>query len=332
MRPPLRVVFLGSPEFAVPSLRALIAAGHDVVAVYTQPDRPGGRGQHDQPSPVKRAATGLGLPVVAPAEMRSRSQLDALEALAPDLCVVAAYGHILPAAILDLPRFGFLNVHASLLPRHRGAAPIPGAILAGDDLTGVTIMRIDPGLDSGPMLAKATTAIGPDDTTATLLERLATLGAELLAQTIPAWVAGEIEAEPQDEALATFCPRIEKEQGEIDWTRPSVGIWRAVRAYQPWPTAYTHLGDQRVTIHEAWPVDVGHPEAPGTALGLSAAAKDALGERAARAGFAVATGEGLLVPLILQRAGRRRVDAASFVNGERDLAGRVFGPLAETPR
>jgi methionyl-tRNA formyltransferase len=325
-----RVVFKGSPQIAFPSLRALRGAGYDIAGVYTQPDRAAGRGQREQPSPVKNAALELGVRVFEPTKMRGDEAVATLRELRPDVCVVAAYGHILPPAILDVPQFGFVNVHASLLPRHRGASPIQAAILAGDDETGITIMLIDAGLDTGPILARRAIPIGDDDTTGSLHDRLADLGAALLVETLPRWLSGEITPEPQDGTFATFCPRISKDQGEIDWEHPAGQIWRKVRAYNPWPGAYTFVGAERLVIHEAWPIE-GDAGTPGTVVPLEPPLRSRLRVHALRAGFGVATGEGILVPLSVQKAGRRATQAIAFARGERDLIGARLGraPVAE---
>ena len=326
------VVFMGSPAFALPALRALHASpSYDVCAVYTQPDRPAGRGQHEQHSPVKRLALELGIPVRQPSSLRAAAESEALAALRADVCVVAAFGQILPPAVFDAPRRGTLNIHASLLPRHRGAAPVPAAILAEDGETGVTIMVIDKGLDTGPTLASRSTAIGPDDTAGSLLDRLAPMGAELLLEVLPDWLGGRIAPKPQDAALATISPSLRKEDAAIDWRESACVIWRRVRAYNPWPGARSDLDGEVLKFHEAWPLDGGDAE-PGTILPLDAGASEQLGTRVAGAGFAIATGDGLLVPLVVQKAGRRSVDAASFARGERGLIGRRFASPATEVR
>ncbi|GIW06394.1 MAG: methionyl-tRNA formyltransferase [Dehalococcoidia bacterium] len=312
----MRVVFMGTPEFAVPSLRALASSGVELVAVYTQPDRPAGRGRRLAPSPVKTAALELGVPVFQPATLRPPEEVDRLAALQPDVIVVAAFGQILRPNVISIPPHGILNVHASLLPRWRGAAPIPAAILAGDTETGVTIMLIDPGLDTGPMLAKAAIPITEDDTTGTLTEKLAVLGADLLIRVLPEWVAGRIIPEPQDDALATVAPRIQPADAIIDWRQPSLQIARQVRAYQPWPGARSWLHGKQLTILAATPVG-GEAEPPG-AIVLEG-----------RSGLAVATGEGLLRLHRVQLEGGKPLDAASFRAGHRDLAGAVLQSSAK---
>lgn len=311
----MRIVFMGTPEFAVPTLRALAATGNELVAVYTQPDRPAGRGRQLRPSPVKLAALELGLPVVQPASLRPAEEVERLAALAPDVIVVAAYGQILRPNVISIPPHGILNVHASLLPRWRGAAPIPAAILAGDAETGVTIMLIDPGLDTGPILAKRAIPIAEDDTTGSLTAKLATLGADLLVRTLPDWVAGRIVPEPQDDSLATVAPRIQPDDAIIDWRKPAERLAREVRAYQPWPGARTTLHGRQLTILAATPIE-GAATPPGAVV------------LEGRSGLAVATGDGLLRLLRVQLQGGKPLDAASFRAGRRDLAGAVLQPPA----
>jgi len=318
-----RLVFMGSPEFAVPSLRGLVSAGWNIVAVYTQPDRPAGRGRRLTPPPVKLVAQELGLPVLQPERLRGTEEIERLRGFAPDLIVVAAYGQILRPAVVDMPRYGVLNVHASLLPRWRGAAPIPAAILAGDKETGVSIMRIDYGLDTGPVLAREATPISDDDTTGTLTARLAEMGAALLLRTLPGWIAGEIAAVPQDETQATLAPPIKKEDARIDWTQPAVVLWRKVRAYNPWPIATTVLRGEQVQILEGVPA-TGPALPPGTIAPLAETGIAPPTGREREAAFAVGTGEGVLIPLRLRRAGRNAVTAAEFARGLRDLAGLRF--------
>ena len=247
----IRCVFMGTPEFAVPSLAALLDAGYHVVGVLTKKDQPAGRGQKLETSAVKQMAQALGLTIQQPSTLRTAEAQAALAYLAPDVIVVAAYGLILPPEVLDLPRFGCINVHGSVLPRWRGAAPIAAAILAGDVEAGVSIMRMDAGVDTGPTLSAAYLPIAADDTTGTLTPKLANLGADLLMRTLPRWLAGEITPVPQPEEGATYAPRIAKEDGLIDWSEPAALIERRVRAYQPWPTAYTRWNGLRLKILRA---------------------------------------------------------------------------------
>jgi methionyl-tRNA formyltransferase len=300
-----RVVFMGTPDFAVPSLAALLREGQEVIGVLTRPDRPAGRGQRVEESPVKELARANGLLVQQPGSLRNPDAQAVLAALAPDVIVVAAYGLILPQAVLDLPPHGCLNVHGSLLPRHRGAAPIAAAILAGDSVTGISLMRMDAGLDTGPVLATASLPIEPDDTTGTLTGKLANLGAELLAEMLPAWLRGKITPVLQDEAGATYAPRIGKEAGEIHWGEPAEQIARKVRAYAPWPSAYTAWGGQRLKIIRAHPgpsSDLPPEAAPGQVIDTAA-------------GAGVVTGSGILVLDQVQLAGKRILPIDVFLRG-----------------
>ncbi len=305
------VVFMGTPEFAVPSLAALGAAGYRIAAVLTQPDRPAGRGRQVEASPVKRFAAEHDIPVLQPRTLRDEAVREELAALAPDLAVVAAYGLIIPQAVLDIPGGGCLNVHASLLPRGRGAAPITAAILAGDAQTGVSIMLMEAGLDTGPVLAQAAVPIPSDATTGSLSGKLAVLGAELLIETLPAWLDGVLKPVPQDEARATYAPRIGKEQGLIDWARPAIEIERQVRAYQPWPSAYTGWNGQRLKVLHAQVTRNGARTArlPGTVVA----------EAPGTAG--VITGDGVLWLRELQLAGKRAMPVADFLRGAAGFVG-----------
>lgn len=310
-----RVAFFGSPDFAVPTLTALIESPYRPCVVVTQPDRPAGRGRTPRPSPVKAAAQAAGIDVLQPARLRDPEATAALAAYEPDLQVIAAYGQILRPDVLALPRFGTLNVHASLLPRWRGASPVTAAILTGDAETGATIMLVDEGEDTGDILTARAEAIRPDDDAGSLGDRLAALGAALLLETIPAWLAGEIAPQPQDTSRATRAPRLRKAQGRIDWTRPAAEIARQVRAFSPWPGATTRLRSDDVRIWRARAEGAGAAGSPGTVV--------AVGET-----IDVATGDGLLRVERLQRAGKRAMDARAFANGEPDLAGQQLGEPA----
>ncbi len=320
----MSIVFIGTPEFAVPCLRRLASAGFDITSVITQPDRPAGRGRRPRPSAVKLAAEELGIPLLQPATMRDPDVLVQLSALAPEVIVAVAYGQILRQEVLDLPPNGVLNVHPSLLPRWRGASPISAAILAGDEKTGVTIMLMDAGMDSGPILAQREVTIDPDDTAATLSDRLSSLGADLLAETLPVWLRGEIAPKAQDEAEATKSPLLRKEDGAIDWQLPAVDIWRRVRAYDPWPGAYTRLDNELVHIRQAWPLDGGGASEPGALSELSSDQWNALPKGTGEGAIAVQTGHGLLAVLELQREGRRRMTAVDFLRGMPGIFGRRF--------
>jgi methionyl-tRNA formyltransferase len=302
-----RIVFMGTPEFAVPSLNALIQH-HEVVGVVTQPDRPAGRGGELRPPPVKQLALTHGIPCVQPVKLREVK--DWLRAQDADLFVVAAFGQILPQSVLDMPKHGCLNVHGSLLPRWRGAAPIHAAIRAGDAETGITIMLMDAGLDTGQMLTKASTPITADDTSATLHDRMAALGASLLIETIPPYLNGEITPQPQDDALATYAPQIDKDEGRIDWHAPAAQIERTIRAFDPWPGTFTHWEGKLLKVHRAR-VRVGQQP-----IGSIALVEGAL---------CVGTGDGLLELVELQLEGRKRVSAGDFLRGHPQIVGATLG-------
>jgi len=304
---------MGTPEFAAPTLNALLAAApqHDwqVVAVATQPDRPAGRGKQPVPSPVKQVALAAGVPVLQPASLRKApAAVDAIRLLAPDVIVVAAYGLILPKSVLEVPTFGCVNVHASLLPAYRGASPITAALLDGLDATGVTIMLMDEGMDTGPALRQAVQPIHTDDTTATLSTRLAEQGAALLVETLVAWRYGDVAPVSQSALPGTSsaCRLIKKEDGRIDWTQPAVVIERMTRAYTPWPSAYTLWKGEPFKIIAA-AVATGDA-APGQVVRTAA-------------GVAVGTGAGLLLLRTVQPAGKRLLDVRSFLNGAPNFIG-----------
>jgi methionyl-tRNA formyltransferase len=299
---------MGTPEFAVPILKQLLAE-HEVLAVLTQPDRKAGRSRRVEPSPVKRVALDHGIAVLQPLTLRRSEAIEPLRALAPEVIVVAAYGLILPRAVLDLPKHGCLNVHASLLPKHRGASPIAAAILAGDTETGVTVMLMDEGMDSGPILAQRSVAIAPDDTTQSLGEKLARLGASLLAEVLPRWLSGEIVPTPQDASRATQARLIRKEDGRIDWSQPAIEIERQVRAYLPWPSAHTSFRGEMLKVLRAR-VAPGQGQ-PGKVMRLPE-------------GIAVATGDGVLVLDEVQLAGKKPLSSEAFVRGQRDFVGSVL--------
>ena len=315
MTPPSRprVVFMGSPQFAVPTLEAL-ARHFNVVGVVTQPDKPAGRGNVLTPPPVKRKAQELGLPVFQPARLSRPEAIEQLRDWQPDLIVVAAYGQILKPQVLQLPPYGCLNVHASLLPRWRGAAPVAYAIWHGDKETGVTIMLMDEGLDTGPILSQRKEPIHPDDTAATLGERLAHLGATLLVETIPLYLAGEIRPQPQDEGKATYAPRLKREDGLLDFTRPAEELARQVRAFDPWPGTFTWWKGKRLKVLKARAVDL---DSPGPGVPLVVEGHPAVG-----------TGRGVLLLEWVRPEGRKAIEGPAFLRG----AGRDWtatGPLPE---
>ena len=310
----LRIAFAGTPDFAVPALDALAGSGHAVVGVLTQPDRPAGRGRQLAPSAVKRRALALQMPVEQPERLSSDAQRAVLRGWAPDLLVVVAYGLILPRAVLELPRLGCLNIHASLLPRWRGAAPIQRALLAGDTQTGVCIMRLEEGLDTGPVYAERRLAIARDDTAASLQPRLAQSGAEALLEVVAALEAGSARAHAQDEAGVTYARKISKDEARVGWQSDAVQIERQVRAFNPWPVAETLLRDERVRLWSARalpgaPVAAAQAPAgdaaspPGTVLGLRDGA------------LHVACGAGTLAIAQLQPPGGRAMPAADFMRG-----------------
>ena len=311
---PLRIIFAGTPDFSVPSLEALLAAGQEVVAVYTQPDRPAGRGRKLTPSPVKAAALAQGLPVFQPPTLRDEGAVADLRALAADLMVVVAYGLILPQAVLDAPRLGCVNVHASLLPRWRGAAPIQRALLAGDGESGVTIMRMAAGLDTGPMYLLRPLAIAPRETGGGLSDKLAALGAQALVAALPGIADGSLIPVPQDDDLANYAHKLSKAEAEVDWSRPAVEIDRLIRAFDPWPVAQTSLEGVSLRLWGSELTDLIPPPAalPGQVLA------------AGKGGIEVSTGAGVLRLTRLQPPGKRPMSAAEFLNA-RHLDGARLG-------
>ena len=310
-----RIVFMGSPDFAVPSLEALVEAEYNVVAVYTQPERPAGRGLAVTGSPVKRAALLHGLAIQTPETLRGEKAAAWLELLRPDVIVVAAYAKLLPETVLSIPEYGCINIHPSLLPRHRGASPIPAAILSGDDFTGVSIMMMEKGLDTGPVLAQTWVPLKPTDTTGSLTEKLAQVAARQLTTTLPRWLRGEIVPSIQAEELATYSTTIIRGCGKIDWNLTSVEIDRAVRAYNPWPTAYTRWRGKELKIHLSIPLTDEVTCPPGTVVTLSDSDIP----------VGVATGCGVLGLKEVQLEGKKRVSIAEFIHGARDFIGAVLG-------
>jgi methionyl-tRNA formyltransferase len=305
----MRLAFLGTPAFAVPTLERMVEAGHEVAGVVTQPDRPRGRGQQPAAPPVKEAALRLGLPVYQPERVRRPEAVEYLRGLATEAMVVVGYGQIIPQAVIDVAPLGIINVHASLLPKYRGAGPVQWAIVNGETRTGVTTMRIDAGLDTGDMLLKAETEIGEDETAIELGTRLARMGADLLVATLAGLAAGTIVPEKQDPAQATYAPLLKKEDGRIDWSQPARAIHNRVRGLQPWPGAFTTLRGQ--TVH-VWKT-TGPKEGRGTA-----------GRIVGLRPLTVACGEGELEVVEVQMEGRKRMAAADFVNGQRVAVDEVF--------
>ena len=304
-----KIVFMGSPDFALSTLRALACRGKsetcptDVVGVVTQPDRAAGRGRELKPPPVKTLALELGIPVIQPGKLREPDAMEQLRAWSPDVIVVAAFGQILRPEVLDLPEFGCINVHASLLPRWRGAAPINAAILQGDEETGVTIMKMDAGLDTGPILSQRSVRIQPDETAGSLFDKLYTLGADLLIETLPGYLSGEIEPRPQSEEGATYAPMLKKEDGLLDFSRPARELERKVRAFNPWPGAYFEWDGNLLKVHRAGI----HP------------GKKREGERLVVAGLpAIGTSDGVLLLEEVQPAGKKPMPGKAFLAGARE--------------
>ena len=299
----MRTIFFGSPDFAVPCLEALNDIS-DIAAVISQPDRPAGRGLAMRPPAVKQRALELGLDVWQPTKVRTAEFAEKLRALDADVAVVVAYGRILPNAVLDAPRTGCVNVHASLLPSWRGAAPIQWSIVYGDEETGVTLMQMDEGMDTGPILATASTPIARDDDAATLSARLSEMGAELLRGQLPRYVAGDLTPRPQDESDSTMAPLLKKEHGRIDWNKPAQAVHNQIRGMNPWPGAHTVLGERRIKVHRTVASTL-DPEGatPGQVIALDPE------------GILVACTEGTLEIQELQESGRKRVDARSFASG-----------------
>jgi methionyl-tRNA formyltransferase len=305
----MRIVFAGTPAFAVPSLRAAHAR-NEVVAVYTQPDRPAGRGRGLTASPVKLEAIQRGIPVLQPLSLKKKASQDALRALAPDLMIVVAYGLILPQAVLDIPTYGCWNVHASLLPRWRGAAPIQRAIEAGDDETGVCLMQMEAGLDTGPVLLSQRTPIGADETGGQLHDRLAELGAQVLRDGLGLLRAGiRPVAQPQPEQGVAYAHKLDKAEARLDWSLSAEALARKVRAFEPWPVAEAVVAGERLRIHGAVAVAQSHAATPGQLLAAS------------RQGLDIACGDGVLRLRVVQREGGKAITAADYLNARRDLAG-----------
>lgn len=313
----MRIVFMGTPDFAVPSLKLLLEQQYNVVAVVTQPDRPKGRKKTLTPPPVKEAALSFGLPVLQPERMRSADAVAAIAELSPDLIVTAAYGQILPKALLDIPRLGCINVHGSLLPKYRGGAPIQRSIINGEASTGVTIMYMAEGLDTGDMISVVELPITDEDTSGTMFEKLSLAGAELLGQTLPAIISGEAKSVPQQDELATYAPNLNREDERIDWTKSARAIFNQVRGLSPMAGAFTSLNGE---VFKVWqcsvPVDGAYgntASSPGTVIAADSS------------GIHVQTGAGALVLKVIQPAGKRAMDAADWLKGARLETGTRLG-------
>ena len=312
----VRTVFMGTPQFAVTILESLLSSPYQVLAVYTQPDKPAGRGRQVAFPPVKRLALEHGIPVIQAQTLKSSEVLEKLASLQPELIIVAAFGYILPPAVLSLPRFACLNVHPSLLPRHRGPSPVANTILCGDELAGVTIMLMDSGMDTGPILAQGKVGISFMDTTGSLSSRLADVGAKLLLEALPDWLGGKLEPQAQAESQATYSKLTTSEDAEIDWHLSAVELWRRVRAYNPWPGCYTWCQGKRLKIHEATPAEDMAEGEIGEVIDL----KDP-------PGVGVITGRGTLGLGQVQLEGKGKMSVDDFVRGQRDFIGSILGRL-----
>ena len=310
----VRIVFMGTPQFAVTILESLLQSAYQVLAVYTQPDKPAGRGRPVVLPPVKRLALERQIQVIQPKTFKSREVVEQLASFQPELIIVAAFGAILPPEVLSLPKFACLNVHPSLLPRHRGPSPVANTLLDGDELAGVTIMLMDAGLDTGPILAQEKVGISFMDSTGSLSSKLAEVGASLLLETLPKWLGGELKQQAQDETQATYSKLITSKDAEIDWHLSALELWRRVRAYNPWPSCYSWCQGKRLRIHRAIP--------------LGDVAKGEIGKVIALAeppGVGVVTGQGILGLCQVQLEGRREMAVENFVRGKRDFIGCVLG-------
>jgi methionyl-tRNA formyltransferase len=307
-------IFMGTPQFAVTILESLLQSSYQVLAVYTQPDKPAGRGHPVVFPPVKKLALKRQIPVIQPETLKSSEVVEELASFQPELIIVAAFGAILPPEVLSLPRFACLNVHPSLLPRHRGPSPVANTILCGDELTGVTIMLMDTGMDTGPILAQEKMLVSSMNTTGSLSSKLADVGAKLLLETLPKWLGGELKPQAQDESQATYSKLITSKDAEIDWHLSAVELWRRVRVYNPWPSCYTWCQGKRLKIHKAIP--------------CGSLAKGEVGEVVALAespGVGVVTGDGILGLCKIQLEGKREMSVDDFVRGKRDFIGCVLG-------
>ena len=309
----MRIVFMGTPDFAVPCLQTLLESPHSVVGVFTQPDKPQGRKMVLTPPPVKVLAAENGVPVFQPEKMKDPATLEQLKVLDPDLIVVVAYGRILPRAVLELPRYGCINVHASLLPKYRGAAPIQWAILDGETETGVTIMQMDAGLDTGDMLYRKKIPITSEDTFETLHDKLMVLGGEAITEALPLLEAGKLVPEKQDDTKTCYAALITKEMGKLDFTKTAAELDRLIRGLTPWPSAYTHYHGKQLKIWKAIPMATAHKEAPGTILTVN---KDS---------FEVAASEGSLKVMELQLEGKKRMTTHDFLLGVKVQPGELLG-------
>ncbi|MCL2679600.1 MAG: methionyl-tRNA formyltransferase [Dehalococcoidia bacterium] len=304
----MRVIFMGTPHFAVPAFEALAHNGCEMAAVYTRADKPVGRGREQIFSPIKQAALALGAHILQPVSLRKPDVQSELAALSPDVIVVAAYGLILPPEVLGIPRYGCINLHPSLLPRHRGASPVMSTILSGDAWAGTSLMQMDAGLDTGPVIAQSRILVRDEDTTKSLTEKLSLISAQLLTDVLPRWIKEGLPTFRQNDSLTTYFKTIDKTAGEIDWNKPAVDIWREVRAYQPWPGSFTRFDGRLLKILETRPAGSDIHAPAGTVLGLEN-------------GCGVAAGDGILEIVRLQLEGKQAVSAADFVRGQRGFIG-----------
>jgi methionyl-tRNA formyltransferase len=310
----IKIVFMGTPQFGVRPLEYLIANDFKVVSVYTQQDQASGRGQQLTYSPIKKSALALQLPVVQPRSLKTADAVAELTALKPDLIVVAAFGQILSRQVLDIPRFGCLNIHPSLLPKYRGVTPIPAAIIAGEELTGVSIMLLDEGTDTGPILAQVQVPILSQDTTSSLTEKLSQIGAQLLVEVIPQWIAGNIKPQVQDNSMASYCRKLTKEEGIIDWHLSAVDLERRIKAFSPWPGTSTTWHGRQLKILTAKSLAITGTAPVGSIIAVT--------EK--EYGFGVVTGDGILGVLSVQYEGKRAMSATDFARGQRGFVGAVL--------
>ncbi len=310
----IRTVFMGTPLFAVTILESLLGNSYPVVAVYTRPDKPAGRGRPVVSSPVKKLALERQIPIIQPETLEPSKVMDKLASFQPELIIVTAFGLLLPPEVLSLPKFACLSIHPSLLPRHRGPSPVTSAILCGDELTGVTVMLMDAGFDTGPILAQEKEGITCADTTGSLGAKLADVGARLLLQTLPRWLGGDLKPQAQDESQATYSKLITSEDAEIDWGLSALELWRMVRAYTPWPGSHTWCQGKRLKIHGAVPLPDGKNGEIGEVVALTE-----------QPGIGVVTKKGILGLRLIQLEGKREMSAADFVRGKRDFVGCILG-------
>ena len=311
----MRIVFMGTPEFAVLPLESLVRNGYEIAAVYTQPDKAAGRGRVVEEPPVKKAALILHLKVLQPVNLKSAETRTHLAELKPDAIIVAAFGQILPQSVLEIPPLGCINIHPSLLPRFRGVAPVPAAILNGDEFTGVSIMLMDKGVDTGPLLTRAQIPVLPQDTAGSLMGKLSLISAQLLLDTLPRWFRKEIRPQPQNNINASYTKMLTKEAGESDWKLPAVEIWRRVRAYQPWPGCYTRWQGKQLKILEAVPLTEKGTNKPGSVVAV----------QEGTAAFGITCGDGILGVIKVQLEGKKTITAREFLRGQRRFLGAVLG-------